>query len=63
MSNELSSYEPTVKPGLHTTEFWLAVAAVAVGLIMVLTGDPDQGVELVKWAVVGYGASRGLSKL
>lgn len=56
--------------GTNTSEFALAAIAITAGLGLVVlgtfrpeqTGLVDEGLELVKWAVVGYGVSRGIAK-
>jgi hypothetical protein len=55
--------------GPSTSEFKLAALAIVSGLALVglgvATEQPDlldRGLELVQWATVGYGVSRGLAK-
>lgn len=57
------------KPGNKTSEYRLCAGALICALALIgggiYTGDPqmrDQGVELVKWAVGSYAATRGLAK-
>jgi len=58
------------RPGTQTSEFKLAALAILAGVVLVALGatQPGQddlvgrGIELVQWATVGYGVSRGLSK-
>lgn len=55
------------KPGVRTTEFWLAIFTAAVGFVPA-SGLMDYlpqstGAALMKWAAVGYAIARGLAKL
>jgi len=55
--------------GPSTSEFKLAALAILAGLALVGLGVAteqsnllDRGMELIQWATVGYGVSRGLAK-
>jgi len=58
------------RPGTSTSEFRLAALAILAGLVLIGIGATqpeqsallDRGLELVQWATVGYGVSRGLAK-
>ncbi len=58
-----------IKPGYKTTEFWLTVAAAAVGLAFASgvfpvdsSGDKILGLAASVLASMGYAVSRGLAK-
>lgn len=62
--------EERVRDGPTTSEFRFSVLAAGVGFAMIvlslLMEDralQEHGVEVVKWSVLGYTASRGLAKL
>lgn len=57
------------KPGIKTTEFWMAMATLVVGLGLIVYGAIDSnddakttGVMLMSVATGGYSISRGLAK-
>jgi len=69
MRDENSDPVPAPKPGYKTTEFWLTVAASAVGLAMASGAFPDAGpigrmlgVMAAALASFGYSVSRGQAK-
>lgn len=59
------------KPGTTTSEFKLTVLAILTGLVLVGLGASqpehaallDHGLQLIQWSTVGYGISRGISKV
>lgn len=58
------------RPGQQTSEFKLAVVGLAGALLMIALGSfkadaemQTRGIELAQWCIVGYAASRGLSKI
>lgn len=58
------------RPGQQTSEFKLAAVGLAGALLMIGLGafkaDAEmqtRGIELAQWCIVGYAASRGLSKI
>lgn len=53
-----------IKPGHLTTEFWLALAAIAAAVLLCALDkiDGDAAMAAVAAASAGYGLSRGLAK-
>ena len=58
------------KPGNQTSEFQLTAIGLVASLILVSFGayNADEemqgrGIELAKWCIVGYAASRGAAKI
>lgn len=58
------------RPGQQTTEFKLAAIGLAGALVLIVLGavkadaeTQTRGIELAQWCIVGYAASRGLSKI
>lgn len=58
------------RPGQQTSEFKLAVTGLVGALLLIglgaFKGDAEmqtRGIELSQWCIVGYAASRGLSKI
>ena len=53
-------------PGLKTTEFWLALAALVIGAVIFTHGatpeERAQGTTLMTWATAGYVGSRTIAK-
>lgn len=61
--------EPELKQGYKTTEFWLALAAVIVGVVQTSGVAPEGspwervlGIACTALAALGYSVSRGLAK-
>jgi hypothetical protein len=57
--------EPTTKPGTKTTEFWVALAPVAIGMVEGSKNDPETNRYLIlAGAILGgiYIISRTLVK-
>lgn len=52
--------EPKCK-GRHTSEFWMSLACLAAGVVLVLTGHEEIGGTLIA-VTGGYAVSRGLAK-
>ena len=52
-----------MKPGFKTTEFWLALASLAGGVALVLTGHEEVGKWLMTAAVGSYTVGRGIAKV
>jgi len=50
------------KPGYLTTEFWLTIAALAAGVVLVVVGSEDMGKWIISTAIPGYAISRGVAK-
>ena len=52
------------KPGIKTTELWLALAAMTVVVVLAITGrmDGDAVAAVMGLATAGYSASRGMAK-
>lgn len=48
--------------GRSTSEFWLSLAALAAGVVLILAGKEEIGATLVSVAVGGYALSRGIAK-
>lgn len=53
-----------MKPGIHTSEFWIAVLVIVTSTAALLTGSIDSDAwSLTTASVAGaYGLSRGLAK-
>lgn len=49
-------------PGWQTTEFWMSIACLIAGVVLILAGKEEIGVTLIAVATGGYGLSRGLAK-
>lgn len=50
------------KPGYLTTEFWLTIAALVAGVVLVVVGSEDMGKWIISTAIPGYAISRGVAK-
>lgn len=61
---------PTVPPqhpdgttrGRFTSEFWLTIAAMVIGTVLVLAGKEEIGGGILAASVTGYALSRGKAK-
>lgn len=69
MTDTLIPLDPTVldfavKPGVQTTEFWLACLAIIAAVTLTLAGDlpASDAMTAIAAVVAGYGVSRGLAK-
>lgn len=54
--------DPIAKPGPYTTEFWLTLAGIAAGVVLVMTGHVEVGAGVLMTVIPGYALSRGRSK-
>lgn len=54
--------DPADRHGLFSTEFMLAALGVLAGLVLLLLGHIDQGVELIKWTIGLYAGGRSVYK-
>jgi hypothetical protein len=50
------------KPGVRTSEFWLSLACIGAGLVLVALNRDVMGEWLIGLAVSGYAVSRGIAK-
>lgn len=63
ISTEYATSGGTPKvPGWKTTEFWIALASLVLGVVLVILGHESHGSGLIAFATVGYGVARGIAK-
>jgi len=48
--------------GWQSTEFWVSLAALVAGVVLVITGQGEIGQWIIAAATGGYSLSRGLAK-
>lgn len=53
---------PAARSGVRTSEFWLALACLGAGVLLILRGHVEIGAGLVAIATAGHQASRTLVK-
>lgn len=61
-NDEYLETKPRPKKGIKTTEFWLTLAALAGGVLLILLGHAAEGATLFGLASGSYAISRGLAK-
>ena len=50
------------KPGIKSTEFWMAVVTAITGIVLIFKGNAEAGAAMVATATAAYGISRGITK-
>lgn len=56
---------PADRPGILTSEFWLAAVGLVVSGIMAVAEaglSAEEWLDFAKWVVAGYALSRGVAK-
>lgn len=60
---ESSAPSPSTNPRVWSSrEFVITLAVMLVGLVLILTGDKDDGIALIQWVALGYIGSRTVAK-
>ena len=52
-----------IKPGYKTSELYITLASIIVGVLLILNGQETIGTALLGAAGVAYTGSRGLAKV
>lgn len=62
----MAQEEPNIKPGVKTSEFWLALVVVLAGALATVYSDHEwakvAGIVSAAFLAAGYGLSRAVTK-